>query len=337
MYVTSELTPAALLSELLNSRRTSAGATTRFQALRHDKDLVPHFASQIDSVLDVYKAYRTDVHDIQGMRDDGVDVLFRSEQEGEQQRVGLQIKSNDEFDQWRRKKLNMVEKLKAQYSAARENARVDDYYVVLCADANAHRKRIRMICSELKNYSRCTIIEPEYALGFFDMSGLDLLVRSTRLLCDTDTILREALSETDSQEPDVAFFFASLVCFAFENGQDLDNSALFSFGDHWTELTGEAVTNDRMSEVIQTLFDEGVLGFKGSDYVIDVTRLPVPVCALYFDLRVHSVASEPGLRVRSVASGPELRDYLVGLLELKERAISESDDYDDEDEDDDDN
>lgn len=312
MFITNELTPTEVLAELLKGRRASSLATERFGALRHDRDLVPRFASNVDVILDVYKAYRTDVHDIQGIRDDGVDVLLRFDREGHSSRVGLQIKSNDEFDQWEKKKLNMVEKLKAQYSAAMENARIDDYYVVICADDIAHRKRIRTVCSELKNYRGCTIIEPRDALGFFDMSDLDLLVRTTRLLCSSDTILRTALDEADAQEPDVVYFLSSLVNHAFQQGLTIDDSYLFNLWYDWKDFVGEDVTtNDRLTIITQNLLSTGIIKYDGSDYLIDVTRLPVPLSALYFDLKV-----------RNLESDGNIDGYMLGLLEIKDRMLS---------------
>ena len=318
MFITNELTPAEVLAELLKGRRTSAEATGRFNALRHDKDLVPSFGAHIHSILDVYKAYRTDVHDIQSIRDDGVDVLLRFEHDGVEHRAGLQIKSNAEFEEWANKKLNVVEKLKAQYSAAKENARVDDYYVVLCADDRAHRRRIRTLCSELKNYRGCTVIEPRDALGFYEMSDLDLMVRTTRLLCNTDTILRMALSEADAEEPAAAFILASLVCHAFEGGLHVDETNLFELWSDWSELgDGTAASDDRLADVTQKLLDDRVLEHDDDNYAIDVTRLPVPLCALFFDLLV-----------RNLATGANIRDYIVGLLELRDRASSELADHD---------
>ena len=320
MFITNELSPAEVLAELLKGRRLSVEATERFRALRHDKHLVPHFTAHIDFILEVYKAYRTDAHDIQGIRDDGIDVLLHYELHGVQSRVDLQIKSNDEFDQWANKKLNMLEKLKAQYSAAKENVRVDDYYIFLCCDDRVHRRRIRMICSELKNYGRCTAIEPRDAFGFYHLSGLDLVVRTTRVLCNTDVILRAALNEADAEEPDVAFFLISLVCHAFRRGPRI-NEATFSdlWSDWWKIVERSVRPNNRFSALTQALIGTGVLEEFGVDYVVDITQLPPGLCALFFDLQV-----------RDLAPDGNIRDYMVGLLDIRDRALAEgSDEADD--------
>lgn len=326
MFITNELTPAEIFAELIKGRRSSAEATKRFEALRHDKNLVPRFAEHIDSILDVYRAYRIDAHDIQSLRDDGVDVFLRFEQASEEHRVGLQIKSNDEFNQWANKKLGLIETLKAQYSAATANARVNDYYIVLCVDDVAHRKRVRMVCSELKNFPNCTIVEPRDALGFFDMSEQDLIIRTTRLLCNTDIILREALNEADSEEADDAFFLVSLVCHVFTRGSRISETICREFWSDWLKLAGDgAKSSKHMEDVIQKLSSDGVLVYNGGDYCIDPSLLPAPICALYFDLRV-----------RNLAHDANVRDYIAGLLELRDRAISELVEHDDEVDDEDD-
>lgn len=98
MFITSELTLGEMLAELLKGRRVSLNETAAFAKLRHDKDLCPRFAQQISLMLDVYRAYGQEVHDIQNIRDDGIDVLFLyQDQDGNDRRVGLQIKSDDEF------------------------------------------------------------------------------------------------------------------------------------------------------------------------------------------------------------------------------------------------
>jgi hypothetical protein len=313
MFITNELTPAEVLAEMLKLRRTSAEATKEFESLRHDKNLVPTFAAQVDAILSVYKAYRIDSHDIQGIRDDGVDVLLQFEHDDSAHRIAIQIKSNDEFDQWANKKLNVVEKLKAQYSAAMENARVNDYYIILCADDHIHRKRIRTICSEFKNYRHCTIIEPRHALGFFNMSPLDIAVRTTRLLCSADVVLRAALREMNAEKANMAYFLISLACCAFEHGPHVSNKRIVQFWTEWSELMQDAEElDDESAEIVESLLSMGVLELEGDDYAIDFTRLPAPLCALYFDLRV-----------RSIEARADLRDYIVGLAELRDRGFEE--------------
>jgi hypothetical protein len=153
MFITDAQTPVEVLAEMLKGRRSSVAGTQRFKKLRHDRDLLPQFEENIEAILDVFKAYRSEAHDMQGMRDDGVDILLKYEEDGSEHRVGLQIKSNDEFEKWVKKKLNLVEKLKAQYAAAIENTNIHDYYIILCAYDREYRSSPR-------------------TAGYFDVGGI---------------------------------------------------------------------------------------------------------------------------------------------------------------------
>jgi hypothetical protein len=125
MFITEDLSPAALLAELLSLRTRSSDQTVKFQNLRHNRDLCPRFAEQIDAMLDVYKRHRTDVHDIQGVRDSGVDVLLQFKTEDElSHKVGIQLKSFKELEDASRKKLggaSLLQVLKSQYVEATSN------------------------------------------------------------------------------------------------------------------------------------------------------------------------------------------------------------------------
>jgi hypothetical protein len=79
MFITNPLTPAQLLAELLSLRHRSKADTVSFRPLRHNSDLCPAFQEKVDEMLDAYMRHRTDVQDIQGPRDGGVDVLLRYE------------------------------------------------------------------------------------------------------------------------------------------------------------------------------------------------------------------------------------------------------------------
>lgn len=103
MFITDDISPAALLAELLALRTRSSEQTARFRGLQHNRDLCPKFADRIDAMLDVYKRHRTDVHDIQGVRDSGVDVLLQFKTEDDSlHKVGIQLKSFQEIEDARK-------------------------------------------------------------------------------------------------------------------------------------------------------------------------------------------------------------------------------------------
>lgn len=323
MFITHEIDAGEMLAEHLKGRRVAPTATAAFANLRHDRDLCPHFADQVNNILGVYRAYGHKVHDIQSFRDDGVDVLLVYEdKDGQERKVGLQIKSEDEFRQWEAKKLSLIQILKGQAAQAVANVRLDAFYIVLCVDAVRHQKRIRNVCSELKNFSRCEIIEPIDALGFYQTEAIDLWARTTRMLCNRDVILGRATAEADASAPDVAFFTIALLCQAFEGSLRVDDARLFDIWTDWEEFAGTAAGDqDRLSNILGELNGDGVLGGEiGEDYTIQINRLPQALSALYFDLKVR--ASDP-------FSDP--KGHIISLVELMDRLVDDENIEEDDD------
>jgi hypothetical protein len=317
MFITHEIDAGEMLAEHLKGRRVTPTATAAFVDLRHDRDLCPHFANQVNTILGVYRAYGQKVHDIQSFRDDGVDVLLVYEdKDGQERKIGLQIKSEEEFRQWEAKKLPLIQILKGQAAQAVANVRLDAFYIVLCVDAVRHQKRIRNVCSELKNFSRCEIIEPIDALGFYQTKPMDLWARTTRMLCNRDVILGRAKSEADARAPDVAFFTIALLCQAFEGSLRVDDARLFDIWNDWEEFAGTvAGDQNRLSDILWELNGDGVLGGEvGDDYTIQVNRLPHALSALYFDLKV-----------RASDHFSNLTDHMISLVELMERMVDDED------------
>lgn len=322
MFITDELNPGEMLAELFQGSRVRAAATQAFAGLKHDKDLCPRFAEQLSIMLGVYKAYGHEVHDIQSFRDDGVDILMKYEtKDGLERRAGLQIKSEDEFRQWEEKKLSLPQILKAQFSTAVHNVGLNDFYVVLCVDADRHRSRIRTLCSELKNLTPCKIIEPVDVLDFYEMGAMDLWSRTSRLLCAHDLVLEAATSEADAEEPDVAFFTIALICDAFRGSGKVDDARLVDIWAAWEELAcEEAGEPDRLSDILGQLENNAILEYDGAaSYDIRVGNLPKALCALYFDLKV---------RAADVWTDP--RRHLVSLVGLNRRAAFDDADEDEE-------
>lgn len=323
MFITHEMDAGEMLAEHLKGRRVSPAATAAFADLRHDRDLCPHIADQVNTMLGVYRAYGQEVHDIQSFRDDGVDVLLRYEdKDGQERKVGLQIKSEEEFRQWEVKKLPLIQILKGQAAQAVANIRLDAFYVVLCVDAIRHRQRIRNVCSELKNFSPCEIIEPTDALGFYQMAPMDLWARTTRMLCHRDVVLRAAASESDAMAPDVAFFTITFLCQAFGGSLHVDDARLFDIWNEWEEFAGAAAGDqDRLSDILWELNGDGILGGEvGEDFTIQISLLPQALSALYFDLKV-----------RSPDSFSHLAGHIIGLVELADRLVDDEDAEEDDD------
>lgn len=319
MLITEKINPGEMLAELLKGRRVRPAKTAQFAKWKHDKHLCPKLTEQVNAMLNVYRAYGHEVHDVQGFRDNGIDVLMKYEDhEGNDRRVGIQIKSEDEFRNWASGKLDMLKILKSQHANAVYDAKIDEYYLVLCVDAIKHRARIRSLNAALMNFTPCTIVEPEDLLDLFVADGGDITVWATRQLCQRDTILKAAINEVDSEYPDVAFFQIDLVCRVFEGQQLVIDENLLEIWDDWAEWAGEqAGDQERLSEILGNLTGSNMLQADAGDvsYRIAIDQLPTAVCALYFDQKI-----------RSLGSAAEMRDHLVRLTDLASLLSPDQDD-----------
>ncbi len=312
MFITNELNPGEMLAELLKGRRVDAANTKVFRSYRHDADLCPRIERQVSAMLYVYRAYGQEVSDIQSMRDDGIDILLRYENRaGEARKAAIQIKSNHEFEEWQRKKLQLPQILKAQYATATSNAQVDDFYVLLCVDSVEHKARIRMLSSETKNFSKCHIVKPEDLLEFFNMTDIELWGRTTRLLCHNDTVLKKTIEEMDSEEADIAFFLIRIVCRLFDGKNSfLSDDVIYDWWSDWLEFSGSNEDeSERLAEVVSHLTDAGVFEYD-SGYHLRLEALPSALCALYFDLRV-----------RLADTNVDIESQIRSLCALKDRVI----------------
>lgn len=285
MFITDRLTPAETLSELLALKGYSKLDTERFRSLRHNRDLCPGFREQISALLDAYKSHRTDVHDTQGPRDEGVDVQLNYEDDG-QHRVGLQIKSFAEIEDWAKKRdREFMQRLKAQYAVALQNAKVEDYYLLLCTDEIEHEEQIRLICSELKQFDRLKIVRPRQALAFFEASSGQIQAYVSRLLCRHDSVFEDAKKAIEGMPGDRAYVLLGLVCRAFSGRLDVSQDDLVDLYQSWEEMNpGCGARGDRLANLVWELDGAGLSTVSGSDgYSIDLTHLPNSLCAIYYD------------------------------------------------------
>jgi hypothetical protein len=283
MFITNRLTPAEMLSELLAQKGYTNAETERFKTLRHNRDLCPQFRERVSAMLDAYKSHRTDVLDTQGPRDEGVDVMLKY-YDGEQHRLGLQIKSYDEIKQWAKgRNKNFILTLKAQYTSAIQNVKVDDYYLLLCTDEIDHEEQIRSICSELKQFERLTIVRPRRALAFYEMADVEVWAFVTRVLCKDDGVLEAALETVSEMPGDRAYLTLALVCRAFEGDIHVTQDDLMAMYADWVEMDPNSdPEGDRIADLVQELEGAGLV-MTDSDFVIEIGALPTSLCATYFD------------------------------------------------------
>jgi hypothetical protein len=303
MFITNELSPLEMLSELVSLNGVSSEDTKRFAELRHDKNLCPGFRDQVETMLGTYKSHRTDVQDTQGIRDDGVDVQLRYYQDGNH-RIGLQIKSHKEIEDWKTKRdTHFVMRLKSQLSAAVANADVDYYFVLLCTDEIVHQKQIRSICSELKQYDKVRIVRPSQALTFFELDKTWISAFVTRTLCKFDPLLEAARTEACSMEGHHAFILLTLMCMASEGERLVTQEQIFEIYDEWTGLVAPATSvHERLDDLLWQLDGKGLnVAIDGADG-LNIANFPTSWTALYFDQK-HRL-------------GGDIRARLAQLIEI---------------------
>ncbi|ACM39547.1 MULTISPECIES: hypothetical protein [Rhizobium/Agrobacterium group] len=290
MFITNALSPAETLAEILQKNSSIIADTDWFKTKKHDADLCPMFESLGVEILQSYKAYRAGCHDIQGMRDDGVDILLKYDSEDGATKIGLQIKSYPEFQDWVAKEdKTFMKTLKSQYTEAMQNVGVEHYFLILCTDAHEHRKQIRMISAELKNFANLTIVKPVQVRGFTLLSHWELQATVTRLLCQDDPVLnaaRECFSDLATLDD---YMTLDLLCRAFGGANEpIDNGDLEDIAEQWTELAGGARDMDEVADALGFMESSGYLRYVGERYVIVPEEFPNALCAIYFDLRARN-------------------------------------------------
>ena len=318
MFITDDLSPAELLAELLSLRTRFSSETARFQNLRHNRDLCPRFADQINAMMDVYKRHRTDVHDIQGVRDNGVDVLLRYKTETESlYKVGIQLKSYKELEDEHKGRPSLFQVLKSQCLEAISNLGVDEWVLVLCTDEVEHLNLVRAICSEFKSVEKVTVIEPRQALAFYELKPLELASRVSTLLCAEDFVLKKARDEVSHLSDIALFMLLHLACDALRGEREVGQGAVLQLYSDWEERGSVyAVDKDALEEedeeecededaaeqisvndALQELENTGVLQMdEGAGFHVRPEELP-GMCGLYFDQAIRSDLDHTDLRI----------------------------------------
>ena len=110
-----------LIYKILKLNTCTANETNVFHNLKHNDDLVPKFRTNFEKLSQIIGSYYNDCYDIQGVTDDGVDVLLKYKNENGNHKVGFQIKSYDDI-----KKKDWLSKLKAQLYEAQGIWKTDD-------------------------------------------------------------------------------------------------------------------------------------------------------------------------------------------------------------------
>ncbi|GBQ79880.1 hypothetical protein AA14337_1564 [Acetobacter malorum DSM 14337] len=289
MFVTEKIGPLAIVSDLLAGESVAEDQTWHFERYRHNKDLCPGFRDRILRVLNTYEKHRIDVHDIQGFQDKGVDVIVRVQTDEGLVRLGLQIKSEKEIVDWKNgRSPHFIANIRNQYTQARQEAKVNQLYLVLCANAVAHRDHLRTLINSFVDYEGLKVILPESAFGFFSMSDAEIDVAVTRRLCSRDFLLLEARRSIDGLPPGCSGLALTLI-FRALNG---DSVMTHSEYEKYIFATADEVDCDDPAELMTALNRTLVENISIESYRIVPNAFPA-ICAVYFDqIARHNIGSE---------------------------------------------
>jgi len=196
------LSPAVVLEELLRYRSSSLQDTKWFESQKHNETLCPAVNDRVIEILDCFVKYHAISYDVQGLRDQGVDVVLQYNAGGDDATmdriVAIQVKSFSEFARG-----GMARDLKAQFVDARRRygEHLERYYVMLCTNARVHADRVRDISAELIAERQIRIIEPRYAFTFLHLPATAVAGTVDRLLRDEDSVHKAARDEVADLTP----------------------------------------------------------------------------------------------------------------------------------------
>jgi len=157
-----------LISNALRYRPAKADETRALAPMRHDADLLPQVTNQVRALL---SGLHRDTHveyDIQGMRDEGTDVLARLTSANAAVFVCLQVKSHVELV-----KEEQVNNLRLQQSRSDDHYGENINYLICLAGDMTNDKvktRVRSVHAAFAKKQRVQVIDPYYIATFLRLS-----------------------------------------------------------------------------------------------------------------------------------------------------------------------
>lgn len=179
---------------LARYRRAPVEATAAFRSMKHNSDILPKLQTQLEAISAAHGRIRDVIYDVQGIRDDGVDVVVRippTEIDSTPPLIGFQVKSYGDM-----MKPDYLKDLKAQHSdATRKVQGLAYYFIMLCTDIKKHRERVRSVEAEFKSTASVEVIEPQFAYTLLQHpeTRIDAIVK--RMVESSDLVFKDALRE----------------------------------------------------------------------------------------------------------------------------------------------
>jgi hypothetical protein len=185
-----------LIANAFRYRTAKPQETAALRDLRHDAELAPQVTQQLRFLLEGLHRDTNVAYDIQGMSDNGSDVLIRLQSASNASYIGVQIKSHREISD-----KDLVRGLRDQLSRSEDHYDpLQRWYVFLGADISetSDRKtlqRVRAISAAFSKKPRVTIVDPVYALTFLTLSRAQMNSLTTRTLRVGDPLLVDAIAD----------------------------------------------------------------------------------------------------------------------------------------------
>ena len=196
MHFKDQVTPAAILAELVCHPKAQPEDTESFCHLKHDRDLYPRFYDKAERILSSFDKYTDITYDIQ-RPSGGADIVMRYSGEagsgGEERCVAIQIKSFDEFEADE----DFLPEIKAQIEELEKDygTSLERYVLLLCTEYSKHLNRVRAISDELRANDKVIVAEPHSAWSLFAMDDAMIDAVSDRLIYSRDYVRRQARDE----------------------------------------------------------------------------------------------------------------------------------------------
>lgn len=182
-----------LVLEAFRLYRVPIAQTREQRDLHHDSDLLPRVRDQLDDLLRCIPADQHIEYDVQGLRDQGTDIVVRLTAGGRESYICMQVKSHKEIND-----SDLVAKLRTQHSESVDHYGPEALWcVVLAADVstknNKINSRLRGIRKAFSKKTRTVVIDPTNLGGFLHLSRTQMTSLATLTVrSDDDAIIADA-------------------------------------------------------------------------------------------------------------------------------------------------
>lgn len=206
-----------LIYNIVKINNYSEVDTQEFKKIKHNDDLVPRFQKNLETLQRLISNYYDDCYDIQGITDNGVDILLKYKNDFEVHKIGFQIKSYDDI-----KNKEWLSKLKAQLFEEQQIWKTEDFYIVFCTDSKEHKDKLRNAIAEIQKYSGCKIhiIKPEEALSFYNFNYIEILSCVYQFFHKSDSFLEKVKNSISSYSKRDLFTLIEVIVYQFFNNED---------------------------------------------------------------------------------------------------------------------